>query len=467
MNQRIDKMKERKNGRKGRMEGLEWKDGRMEGWKDGEYALRITHYALRFTFHVSRLTLLVLWLSGFLAFEAFAQLLPEQMFKIEGSSCKVCHGKEKVAYTGSIHDQRGLTCTDCHGGDSTSLKQKQAMSPTAGFKGKPDKKGIVELCARCHSDERIMTPYGLPTNQFGQYRISVHGTRLFEHNDTNVAVCTNCHQTHETLSHTDPRSTTYIANVPKTCAKCHADAALMKPYGIPTNQYDKYVNSVHAKALLEQGNTAAPNCARCHGTHGAAPPGVADVSKVCGQCHNNTRDYFNQSPHKKAMEEQKLPECASCHSNHDIAIPTLALFDTSCGRCHETGTAAFRRGQEIKTLLVNATTALDAANQYVADAKHQGVHTAEYEFVLEEARTNLLRVIPVTHTMSLSTVKDFTEKSQGEADKVKLNIHNYFESLKIRKVALGLIWVFLFGTIVALFWRLRRADREWREKIED
>jgi hypothetical protein len=336
------------------------------------------------------------------------------------------------------------------------------MSPAAGFKRKPDKKGIAQLCAHCHNDERMMTPYGLPTDQFDQYQISVHGARLFEHNDTNVAVCIDCHQAHETKPHTDPRSTTYIANVPKTCAKCHTDAALMKPYGIPTDQYDKYVNSVHGKALLEQGNTAAPNCALCHGTHGAAPPGVADISKMCGQCHNNPRDYFNQSPHKKPMDEQKISECASCHNHHDIATPTLALFDTSCGRCHEAGTPAFRRGQELKALLVNATIALDTANRSIVDARQQGMHTAEYEFALEEARTNLLRVISVTHTLSLSAVKEFTDKAQGEADNVKLDIHNYFQSLKIRKVGLGLIWIFLFGTIVALFWRQRRADREWR-----
>ena len=444
----------------------------MEG-KEGSiprlmsYAVRIADYASRPMFRFSLPIVIMLICSDVvLSPETFAQLPPEQMFEIEKSSCKVCHGKEKVDYNNSIHDQRGITCTDCHGGDPTTLKKDRSMSPTAGFKKKPDKRGSAELCASCHNDERIMTPYGLPTDQFDQYLISQHGRRLFEHNDTNVAVCTDCHQTHATLPRTDPRSTTHVANVPKTCATCHADDALMKPYDLPTDQYDKYLNSVHGKALLERGNTAAPNCARCHGTHGAVPPGIADVSKVCGQCHSNTRDYFNQSPHKEPMDEQKISECASCHNNHDNQIPTLALFDTSCGRCHEATTPAFRRGQEIQALLVNATTALNAANQHVADAKHQGVYTSEYEFTLEEARTNLLRVIPVTHTLSLSTIKDFTDKAQGEADNVKLDIHNYFQSLRVRRIGLGFTWIFLLSVIIALYVRVRRADREWREEQE-
>jgi hypothetical protein len=38
-----------KDGRKGRK-------GRMEGWKDENHVLRITHDVSRFTFHVSRFT---------------------------------------------------------------------------------------------------------------------------------------------------------------------------------------------------------------------------------------------------------------------------------------------------------------------------------------------------------------------------------------------------------------------------
>ena len=120
----------------------------------------------------------------------------------------------------------------------------------------------------------------------------------------------------------------------------------------------------------------------------------------------------------------------------------------------------------MKALLANSISALDEAKQIVTEAKHQGVYTAEYEFTLEEARTNLLRVIPITHTLSLTTVKEFTDKAQGEANHVKLDVHNYFESLKFRRVGMGIIWILLFSTIVALFWRLRRADREWREQEE-
>ena len=59
----------------------------------------------------------------------------------------------------------------------------------------------------------------------------------------------------------------------------------MKEYGIPTDQYEKYSKSVHGVALLQKHDLGAPACNKCHGNHGATPPGVESISKVCGTCH--------------------------------------------------------------------------------------------------------------------------------------------------------------------------------------
>ena len=395
-----------------------------------------------------------------------AQKSARQLQKVE-NWCWECHSKEKKEYTASIHEQRGIRCIDCHGGDPTKDEEETAMSPKAGFKRIPDQKYIANreiatLCASCHNDERMMTPYGLPTDQFDQYRISVHGTRLFENRDASVAVCTDCHRTHATLKHSDPRSSVYIANVPAMCAKRIPDEKLMKQYNLPADQYDKYVSSVHGKALLETRLTrGVPNCATCHGTHGAAPPGVEDVSKVCGQCHSDIRNYFNDSPHKKAMDEQKITECASCHNNHDIAPSTLEMFDTTCSRanCHAKNTSEFKSGQQIKTLIAETNILLGEARQSVAEAKEHGMHTIAYEFTLKEARTYIQEAKPVTHTLSEESIRQFTRKAMGAANKVKGDINHHFDSLKVRKLYLGFVWLFIFASVVALYLRKRRADR--------
>ncbi len=45
----------------------------------------------------------------------------------------------------------------------------------------------------------------------------------------------------------------------------------MKPYKIPTDQLDKYQQSVHYEMLTKRADLASPTCSSCHGSHGAAP----------------------------------------------------------------------------------------------------------------------------------------------------------------------------------------------------
>ena len=78
---------------------------------------------------------------------------------------------------------------------------------------------------------------------------------------------------------------------------------------------------MHAKALLERGDTSAPTCSTCHGSHGAAPPEVESVALVCAQCHVREAELFRKSPKKKLFDSLSMPECVTCHSNHHIVEP--------------------------------------------------------------------------------------------------------------------------------------------------
>src|SRR5215472_10597283 len=74
------------------------------------------------------------------------------------NTCLDCHGAldpplqlTEQQFSNDIHAQKGLTCASCHGGDPTKADM-DAMSKTAKFRGKIERKDVPELCGRCHSD---------------------------------------------------------------------------------------------------------------------------------------------------------------------------------------------------------------------------------------------------------------------------------------------------------------------------
>src|SRR5262249_36688469 len=238
-----------------------------------------------------------------------------------------------------IHAQKGLTCVSCHGGDATKDDPDGAMNKAAGFRGAIKRADIPALCGKCHSDANYMRQHNpsLRTDQLSQYQTSVHGQRLAK-GDTNVAVCVDCHSVHDLRSPRDSRSTVHPLNVAKTCARCHADAAHMKPYQIPTDQYAQYSASVHHEALTVRGDLSAPNCATCHGTSpngapspatpGPAPRGVNAVQNAGPTCLVFRAQLFEASPHKAASQPGSLPGCIPCHNNHKITHTSDAMLGT-------------------------------------------------------------------------------------------------------------------------------------------
>ena len=64
---------------------------------------------------------------------------------------------------------------------------------------------------------------------------------------------------------TDPNSTVYPLNIPKTCGGCHGDPAMAKKFHLP-NVYALYIDSIHGFALGKEGLLVAANCTSCHGS---------------------------------------------------------------------------------------------------------------------------------------------------------------------------------------------------------
>jgi predicted CXXCH cytochrome family protein len=372
----------------------------------------------------------------------------------EENSCIICHSDIKVDYQAGTHADYDIACTECHGGDP-SVTSMEAMAPKTGFRGKPMREDVPELCAACHADAELMKPYNIPIDQYAEYLTSEHGI-LLSQGDTSVAVCTDCHGVHRILPPDDPESKVYPQNVPQTCARCHSDAELMAGYGIPIDQSASFAEGVHGVALLGEGNRKAPDCATCHGTHGAAPPGVSDIAKVCGQCHAKTREFFKRSPHKRAMEEQRISECSSCHGDHLVKRPGHELFDDTCLGCHSQDSEPFLLGQKLKTVLIEAEEAVRRAEEELARAEKKGFEVSIYRSRLLEAHGYLTEASSVQHTLSLEEVEAPARKARSLGEEVRGDALALISSTKVRLVGLAISWILIASAVLVTYLYKRR-----------
>ena len=402
---------------------------------------------------------------GFLFLIFFALLFfgagKSQAVDEESYSCMVCHGEQKVEYKESIHAKMGIWCHECHGGDPSSLDQETSMSKKAGFTGKPTKQQLTFLCGNCHADRKRMQPFGIPTHQLDDYKTSMHGIAVLEKNDSNAATCTDCHGTHRILLADNPQSQVFPTNLPQVCAGCHSNKELMDRYNLPSNTFDEFSLGIHGMFLLEKNDRSAPTCARCHGNHGALPPGATQVEHVCGQCHIRAVDYFDQSPHLAAMKRNLMAQCISCHEQHRTERADLKMLGPVCTKCHEEGSAEYKRGQQIKTLIVEVQEEIDETENLITEAKLKGIDVMEDQVALERAKSSLGQAIPKIHALNLSLVEENTTDAKSIASDIKLRIHEILESFRLRKVALGFVWLFIFFTVTVLYVKKKRADREF------
>ncbi|HZT28388.1 MAG TPA: cytochrome c3 family protein [Bryobacteraceae bacterium] len=166
------------------------------------------------------------------------------------------HGKRLAAGDGAV-----ATCIDCHSVHDIR-EVRDALSPVHPLR-------LPETCARCHADARHMAPYKIETNQFEQYRTSVHWEALAKRGDLSAPSCASCHGNHGAA----PPQVASVANV---CGTCHV---LFE---------ELYNKSPHQPVFSAMGTGG---CTVCHGNHGIKQPSLAMLSgsgAVCAQCHDAT-----------------------------------------------------------------------------------------------------------------------------------------------------------------------------------
>lgn len=403
----------------------------------------------------------------------FGRLTAQDQTTVPGAanSCTACHlvldgglARPAQLIKDDIHTKNGLSCASCHGGDPSSTDVAVAMSAKKGFTGKIDRQRIPGFCARCHSDAGFMHKFRPQqrVDQFTLYKTSVHGKRLAQ-GDTAVAVCTDCHGIHDIREVKDALSPVYPLKLPETCSRCHSDATHMSRYTIPTDQFAKYQKSVHWDALSRRLDLSAPNCASCHGSHGAAPPGMESVARACGSCHVVFQDLFDQSPHKAAFETLGFPGCATCHENHEIRKPAPDLLgvgaDAVCVKCHTQGDAGYAGAQAMRRRADQLQASLASAEEIVRSAERYGMEMSDARLQLVAANGELVKVRVQVHRFRPEAIEAPTSAGLTATRKAyDLGVAALHER-NVRRRGMLLSLAAILMTIVGLWLIVRRIER--------
>ncbi len=393
----------------------------------------------------------------------------ESSTAVQKDQCIRCHTENDALpehFTmEDIHIQEGLSCAGCHGGDRFAPDADEAMNPAKGFVGVPARKEIPAFCGKCHSHIKFMRKYkpGIPTDQEEQYFTSMHGKLLLK-KDQKVAVCTSCHTAHSIYRVSDSRSTVYPINVPATCGRCHSDAEYMKQYSIPTDQLQKYKQSVHGIALLKNQDTGAPACNDCHGNHGAMPPGVNSIAYICGNCHVNNKEYFLSSKMGKIFGETGLHACEECHNNHLIQKPSDEMVGTGeksvCLNCHDEGDEGFQVAKNISVNINHAVALYDSARILLTRVRRIGMDDVDLGYLLQDAHQAIIHSRTIVHTFDSLKVKQKTDTSiKKSTAAIKLAISEIKES-KFRRQGFGIATLFITLLIIFLYIKLRQIEKK-------
>jgi hypothetical protein len=374
---------------------------------------------------------------------------------VSDSKCGTCHPAERVAFAKSRHALEGVSCASCHGGNDQSLEVSTAHG--SGFIGVPSRQNGPRLCASCHADERRMRAYNLPVDQYALYQTSGHGKALASGN-TRAAVCSDCHGAHDILPSREPASRTFRLNVARNCGQCHGDQDLVPTGGSGGNPYEDYSSSVHANALQSRSNLNAPTCISCHGVHGAAPPEVGDVDKICGQCHTVERRYFLSGPHDVGLDLSGRAQCASCHGNHAITPAQPERLGTMCAECHGDDSRQAALGQRMWTEYEMARADLEKAGELIEEAEAVPLHTEDYHSRLEEANTYLKEALPAAHSVDEAIVTAQTSRARSVGQEIQKDIQAKLGNLGAYKLVLIVFWFYLILTILVLRWYMRRES---------
>jgi hypothetical protein len=292
------------------------------------------------------------------------------------------HGKRLAA-----GDSNVATCIDCHSVHDIRAV-RDSLSPVHPLR-------VAETCARCHSDKLKMARYGIPTNQFDEYRSSVHWEAMTKRGDLSAPSCASCHGNHGAKP---PE----VESVAAVCGTCHV---------LFEELYDK---SVH-KAVFSGGAHSGPGgggCVVCHSNHAIRQPSTAM-----------------------------------------LVGPTAV-----CSECHAAGTAPAQTAAQMAAWSDGLDRALRQSETVLARAEESGMEVSEAQMRVTDGRENLVKARLALHAMDPGEMRKPIDAGMAiaretlEAGQAALRERNY------RRLGLAVSVILIGIAIVAIRFLIRRIE---------
>lgn len=280
---------------------------------------------------------------------------------IVAANCASCHTAHNIlphtdANSSIARRNIARTCTACHA-------QIEAVHRKV-IKGELWEKEahVLPACVDCHQPHKVR--------------------KVFYTQGMADADCLKCHEKSD-LKATDGRSMFVqrkdhqrSRHARVACAQCHSgvNVSLERPCASLVREVDcgachtavaqEYVQSMHGR-LLVKGDSNAPSCKECHGTHAIlgrlqsnSPTFPTNVPRLCAACHREGQkaaarykgpqhriiESYTDSIHGKGLLKSGLTvtaTCTNCHSAHHV-LPRTDPKSTvhrenvpaTCGSCH-------------------------------------------------------------------------------------------------------------------------------------
>ena len=197
---------------------------------------------------------------------------PGRSVEQNNAICLNCHERgERTYWQGSVHEERGLACTDCH----TIMKSVSALHQLK-MAFEPD------TCFQCHKDRRasMFRPAHMPMRE-------------------GKIVCSDCHNPHGTATEGLIRQ----ISVNDNCYTCHAEKR---------------------GPFLFEHTPVRENCLNCHDPHGSINQSSLKMSvpRLCYECH--TIGHTQAGPNSQFTMGRA---CLNCHTNiHGSNSPAGGVF---------------------------------------------------------------------------------------------------------------------------------------------
>jgi len=110
-----------------------------------------------------------------------------------------------------------------------------------------------------------------------------------------------------------------------------------------------------------------------------------------------------------------------------------------------------KRCREIRQQMEKATAEIEAAEKVIQQAARIPLAVSDYQARLEEARTYLVQVRPVTHSLLEGEIQDLTRRSISVAEEIREELGEKQKIFKMRRVVLIVVWFYLLLTVVIVY----------------